>query len=241
MKTKDEIRHKVWNQLTEEKNGRFPFPLVNRIPNFKGAEIAAAHITTLQEYKEAKVIKVNPDAPQLPLRKQILLDGKVLLVPTPRLKAGFIMVKPEWVPAGEERKAASLSHIKSYGKEIPLTEIPPIDLMVVGSVAIHSDGRRLGKGEGYADREYAIIRELGNPPVPIVTTIHSTQLVSDEIPRDTYDLTVDWIATEKGLTKTNSPYEKPIGVEWNHVTEEEMIEMPVLKQLWELKYSKEES
>jgi len=240
MKTKDEIRHSVWKQLTEEKNGRFPFPLVNRIPNFKGAEIAAAQITILQEYKKAKVIKVNPDAPQLPLRKQILLDGKVLLVPTPRLKAGFIMVKPEWVPAGEERKAASLSHIKSYGKEIPLTEIPSIDLMVVGSVAIHSDGRRLGKGEGYADREYAIIRELGNPPVPIVTTIHSTQLVSDDIPRDTYDLTVDWIATEKGLTKTNSPYEKPIGVEWNHVTEGEMIEMPILKQLWELKYSKKE-
>ena len=236
MITKDEIRHKVWKQLTDEKNGRFPFPLVNRIPNFRGAEIAAAHTASLPVYKQAKVVKVNPDAPQLPLRKQILIDGKVLLVPTPRLKAGFIMVKPEWVPKGEERKAASLRHIKSYGKEIPLTEIPPIDLMVVGSVAIHPDGRRLGKGEGYADREYAIVRELGNPPVPIVTSIHSTQLVNDDIPRDTYDLTVDWIATEKGLTQTNSPYEKPNGVEWDHVTDEEMEEMPVLKQLWDLKY-----
>jgi len=238
MKTKDDIRHRVWSQLTEEKNGRFPFPLVNRIPNFKGAELAAAHIAQLPIYKEAKVVKVNPDAPQLPLRRQILIDGKVLLVPTPRLKAGFIMVKPEWVPAGEERKAASLSHIKSYGKEIPLTEIPRIDLMVVGSVAIHPDGRRLGKGEGYADREYAIIRELGNPPVPIVTSIHSTQLVNEDIPRDTYDLTVDWISTEKGITQTNSPYEKPSGVEWEHVSDEEMEEMPVLKQLWELKYIK---
>lgn len=236
MITKDEIRHKVWKQLTDEKNGRFPFPLVNRIPNFKGAEKAAAHIANLPIYKEAKVVKVNPDAPHLPLRKQILMDGKVLLVPTPRLKAGFIMVKPEWVPHGEERKAASLSHIKFYGKEIPLTEIPPIDLMVVGSVAIHPDGRRLGKGEGYADREYAIIRELGNPPVPIVTSIHSTQLVNEDIPRDTFDLTVDWIATEKGVTKTNSSYEKPNGIEWDHVTGEEMDEMPVLRQLWDLKY-----
>ncbi|WP_078433333.1 5-formyltetrahydrofolate cyclo-ligase [Metabacillus halosaccharovorans] len=238
MKTKDEIRHKVWKQLTDEKNGRFPFPLVNRIPNFKGAEKAAVHIASLSIYKEAKVVKVNPDAPQLPLRKQILVDGKVLLVPTPRLKAGFIMVKPEWVPPGEERKAASLRHIKSYGKVIPLTEIPPIDLMVVGSVAIHPDGRRLGKGEGYADREYAIVRELGNPPVPIVTSIHSTQLVHEDIPIDTYDLTVDWIATEEGITKTNTPYEKPNGVEWDHVSDEEMEEMPVLKELWDLKYKK---
>ncbi|WP_026561938.1 5-formyltetrahydrofolate cyclo-ligase [Bacillus sp. J37] len=236
MTTKDEIRHKVWKKLTDEKNGRFPFPIVNRIPNFKGAEKAAAHIASLSVYKEAKVVKVNPDAPQLPLRKQILIDGKVLLVPTPRLKAGFIMVKAEWVPTGEERKAASLSHIKSYGKEIPLTEIPPIDLMVVGSVAIHPDGRRLGKGEGYADREYAIVRELGNPPVPVITSIHSTQLVHEDIPRDTFDLTVDWIATEKGMTKTNTPYEKPNGIEWDHVSDEEMEEMPVLKELWDLTY-----
>lgn len=234
--TKDEIRHKVWNRLTEEKNGRFPFPLVHRIPNFKGAEKAAAFIQAMPEYQAAKVIKVNPDAPQLPLRKQILIDGKTLLVPTPRLKAGFIMVKPEWVPKGEERRAASLSHIKSYGKEIPLTEIPSIDFMVVGSVAIHPDGRRLGKGEGYADREYGILRELGNPPMPIVTSIHSSQLVQNEIPRDSFDLSVDWIATEEGLFPTNSPYEKPNGIEWEHVTEEEMEEMPVLKQLWELKY-----
>lgn len=239
MITKDEIRHKVWNQLTEEKNGRFPFPLVNRIPNFKGAEKAAAHLTTLKEYKKAKVIKINPDSPQLPLRRQVLLDGKVLLVPTPRLKAGFIIVKPEWVPEGEERKAASLAHINKYGKEVDLLDIPNIDLMIVGSVAIHKDGRRLGKGEGYADREYSILRELGHPPMPIITTIHSSQLVNDDIPKDTYDLTVDWVATEEGLYQTHSPYEKPNGIEWEQVTEDEMKEMPVLEQLWRLQYQKE--
>ncbi|MGG3804211.1 5-formyltetrahydrofolate cyclo-ligase [Metabacillus fastidiosus] len=236
VKTKDEIRHKVWNTLTEEKNGRFPFPLTNRIPNFKGAEKAAKLVTAMDVYKNAKVVKVNPDSPQLPLRHQVILDGKTLLVPTPRLKAGFIMVKPEWVPPGEERKAVSLTNIKSYGKLIALTDIPPIDLIVVGSVAIHKDGRRLGKGEGYADREYGILREMGNPPVPIITTIHSSQLVDDDIPRDPFDLTVDWIATEQELIETNSPYEKPNGIMWEHVTDEERIEMPVLQELWNLKY-----
>ncbi|MDX5476703.1 MAG: hypothetical protein LPK00_14315, partial [Bacillaceae bacterium] len=65
---KDEIRSKVWDKLTEEKLGRFPFPLHGRIPNFKGAEKAAHLVTTMPEYKAAKVIKVNPDSPQLPLR-----------------------------------------------------------------------------------------------------------------------------------------------------------------------------
>ncbi|WP_416730494.1 hypothetical protein [Fictibacillus sp. JL2B1089] len=49
MKTKHEIRQKVWKKLTEEKLGRFPFPLTNRIPNFKGAETAARYITEMKE------------------------------------------------------------------------------------------------------------------------------------------------------------------------------------------------
>nr|WP_184405080.1 5-formyltetrahydrofolate cyclo-ligase [Geomicrobium halophilum] len=228
------IREKVWKHMEEQKVGRFPFPLKHRISNFKGAEQAAHRVTTLAEYREAMTVKVNPDAPQLPLRTQILVDGKTLLVPTPRLKAGFIQVKPEWVPHGEEKKAASLTHMKSYGKEIPLTDIPRIDLIIVGSVAVHQDGRRLGKGEGY-DREYAILRELGNPEVAVVTTIHSVQLVDDKIPVDHYDLTVDWIATNEEMFPTETPYPKPTGIDWDQVTEAEKEEMPVLAEIWQLR------
>ncbi|MBU9724269.1 5-formyltetrahydrofolate cyclo-ligase [Bacillus alkalicola] len=220
--------------MMEQKVGRFPFPLKGRIPNFKGAEKAAAHVFQMKEYIEAKVVKVNPDSPMLPIRTQVLKDGKILLVPTPRLKDGFIHVDPASVPPGEEKKAASLKNILNYGEVIPLKELPTIDLLFVGSVALHRDGRRLGKGEGYADREYAIIRELGNPPIPIIGTIHSVQLVEDDLPKDEYDLTVDWIATEEGLIKTNSPYEKPSGIIWEEVTDEEMEKMPVLQEIWNI-------
>ncbi|EGL82548.1 5-formyltetrahydrofolate cyclo-ligase [Caldalkalibacillus thermarum TA2.A1] len=235
---KHRIRQMVWDKMEQEKVGRFPFPLQHRIPNFKGAEQAAHHLTQLPVYKQAKTVKVNPDAPQLPLRTQVLIDGKTLLVPTPRLKAGFIQIKPEWVPKGEERKAASLSHIQSYGRELPLSELPSIDLIVVGSVAVNRDGPRVGKGEGYADREYAILRELGHPPVPVVTTVHSIQVVEDSIPIDSYDLTVDFIVTEQGVLETNSPYPKPEGIDWERVTEEEKQEMPVLEEVWKLQQDK---
>ncbi|KAA0547127.1 5-formyltetrahydrofolate cyclo-ligase [Bacillus sp. BGMRC 2118] len=234
MTTKQDIREEKWQYLTEHKLGRFPFPLQNRIPNFKGAEKAAHFVTTMPEYQQAQVIKVNPDSPQLPIRAQVLKDGKTLLVPIPRLKAGFIIVKPEWVPKGEERKAASLSHIKTYGKEIPLSKMPRVDLFFTGSVALHTDGRRVGKGEGYSDREYAIMRELGNADVPIIGTIHSAQITDKDVPRDKYDLTVDWIVTESGIIQTNSPYPKPSGIEWDLVTEEELEDMPVLKEIREL-------
>ena len=99
----------VWKAMEEARVGRFPLPLVGRIPNFQGAERAAHRVAGLEIYRKAKTVKVNPDAPQLPLRAQVLKDGKTLLVPTPRLKAGFVQVRPEWVPPGEERRAASLS------------------------------------------------------------------------------------------------------------------------------------
>ncbi|MFA9556400.1 5-formyltetrahydrofolate cyclo-ligase [Evansella sp. AB-rgal1] len=234
MRSKQEIREEIWEKMMTEKVGRFPFPLKGRIPNFKGAEKAAQFVFQMEEYIHAKVVKVNPDSPQLPIRAQVLKDGKTLLVPTPRLKDGFIKVDPANVPPGEEKKAASLKNIHQYGKVIPLTELPKIDLFFAGSVALHSDGRRIGKGEGYADREYAILRELGNPPIPIVGTINSVQLVDEEIPIDEYDLTCDWIATEEGLLKTDSPYPKPEGIIWSEVSEKEMEEMPVLKEIWNL-------
>ncbi|MEK5325782.1 5-formyltetrahydrofolate cyclo-ligase [Aeribacillus sp. FSL M8-0254] len=235
---KQAVREKIWTQLEKEKLGRFPFPLKNRIPNFKGAEQAAKIVASMPEYKSANVVKVNPDAPQLPIRTKVLIDGKTLLMPTPRLKSGFIMVKPEWVPKGEERKAASLKHMNTFGKEISLDQLPTIDFIVVGSVAVHRDGRRIGKGEGYADREYAIIRELGQPSVPVVTTVHSIQLVEDDFPIDPYDLTVDWIATEKELIKTNTPYSKPEGIIWEQVSEEEKEQMSVLKEIWAMLYKR---
>jgi 5-formyltetrahydrofolate cyclo-ligase len=45
---------------------------------------------------------------------------------------------------------------------------------------------------------------------------------------------VDWIATEMELIQTNTPYPKPDGIQWELVTEEEMEEMPVLREIWEM-------
>ncbi|MEW9033166.1 MAG: 5-formyltetrahydrofolate cyclo-ligase [Planifilum fimeticola] len=234
---KQAIRLNVWKAMEEARVGRFPLPLVGRIPNFQGAEQAAHRVTGLEVYRKAKTVKVNPDSPQLPLRAQVLKDGKTLLVPTPRLKAGFVQVRPEWVPPGEERRAASLSRLREYGRELSLSDLPPVDLIVVGSVAVHRDGRRLGKGEGYADREYAILRELGNPPVPVITTVHSIQVVEEELPFEPFDLSVDWIVTERDAIATRTPYPKPTGIDWERVTDDELKAMPVLEEIRSLSLS----
>jgi 5-formyltetrahydrofolate cyclo-ligase len=76
-----------------------------------------------------------------------------------------------------------LSRGDRWSKEVPLGDMPGLDAIVCGSVAVTRDGRRCGKGEGYSDLEFAILRELRHPPVPVATTVHDLQVV-DSVPRD---------------------------------------------------------
>src|SRR5690625_3866403 len=142
--TKEAARAQAYAGLHEAKAARFPFPIEGRIPNFVGAEAAARQLQQLPAYKKADAIKVNPDAPQLPVRAMILKDGKTLYMPSPRLRAGFLRITPDAVPPGEERRAASLSHCAKYGEEITVEQLArivtdseeaPIGLVVAGPAA----------------------------------------------------------------------------------------------------------
>jgi 5-formyltetrahydrofolate cyclo-ligase len=66
-----------------------------------------------------------------------------------------------------------------WSEEVALADMPWLDTIVCGSLAVTRDGRRCGKGEGYSDLEFAIPRELGSPPVPVATTtVHDLQVVA---------------------------------------------------------------
>jgi len=219
--TKDAARRLAYQRLHEAKAARFPFPIEGRIPNFKGAEAAARLLRETPFYRQARVIKVNPDAPQLPVRAMALADGKTLILPSPRLKSAFIRISPLDVPKGQERKAAAISHWTAYGQELGLEELEAmakgpdaIDLFVAGSVAVSRLGARAGKGEGYADLEYALWQELGLGQVPVVTTVHDAQIVP-EFDIEPHDLSVDYIVTPQEVIATHTPYPKPARIDWS--------------------------
>lgn len=233
--SKAAARRQAYNQLRDANAARFPFPIEGRIPNFKGAEAAAQKLRELPIYQAAKVLKVNPDAPQLPVRAMALQDGKTLYLPSPRLRSAFLRIRPENVPPGEARKAASLSHAAKYGEEVSLKSLaqtggPLIDLIVTGSAAVSRDGARAGKGEGYSDLEYAILRELGHPELPVVTTVHPAQIVPG-IQAAAHDLSLDYIATPDEVIETRTPYPKPTGIDWAQLPPHALASMPVLVEL----------
>lgn len=229
--TKTAARKRVWEALQAKGVARFPYPPHGRIPNFSGAEEAARRLMDHPLLEGVRAIKANPDAPQRPARQLALERGIVVYMPTPRLRGGFFRFDPDRIPEGHLRQAASLSRGKRWGEAVPVTELgPEIDLVLTGSVAVTRDGRRCGKGHGYGDLEYALLRELGHPALAVATTVHPLQVVN-AFPPDPFDFPVSLIATPGETIEVLEPPPAPAGIDWDALPEEALEEMPVLAEL----------
>lgn len=232
-KSKDTARKHVWAALKKQRQARFPFPIHGRIPNFKRAEAAAARLFEQSPWKNAKYLKINPDSPQRPVRMEALKRGITYFMPTPRLKAGFKKFDPACIGAENFAKATALSTCNEWAEEIPLEAMPQVDAIVTGSVAVTRTGKRCGKGEGYSDIEFAILRELGHNAVPVATTVHQLSVV-DDFPRDEIDLPLSFVITPDKTIKVVSPFPPPNGIHWDRLTDQDLEYMPVLKDLMDL-------
>ncbi|MDH4221354.1 MAG: 5-formyltetrahydrofolate cyclo-ligase [Candidatus Bathyarchaeota archaeon] len=192
---KDEIRMRVWRLMEEKGIATFPRPVFHRIPNFIGAKKAAQRVNELPEYKTAKAVFCNPDSPQRHVREMALMHGKMLVMATPRLRKGLLLLDPHVIPQNRLFEASSIRGAFKHGRFVKPSEVK-IDLFVAGSVAVSLDGGRLGKGTGYSDQEYAILKKADGlaPGLLVVTTVHDVQIV-EKIPRDEWDVPVDVIVT----------------------------------------------
>lgn len=223
-------REHVWQRMRAEGSAAFPFPIEGRIPNFRGAPEAVQRLLEHPTIATAHRLKVNPDSPQRPLREAALHGGIELIIATPRLAGGFRRLDPQRIPAAAHREAATLGGADRWGETIAVTDLPRVDAVIAGSVAVTRAGRRCGKGHGYGDIEYAILRELGHPPVPVFTSIHPSQLV-DDFPSDAHDLPVSVIATPDETITVDQPPRAPAGIDWDALGEADLDAMPVLREL----------
>jgi len=197
-KEKQKLREKIWKILEEKKIAKFPLPCFGRIPNFEGAEKAARLLSSLPEWKKAKIVFSNPDAAQRPVRELALKEGKILIMATPRLKKGYLKIDPKEV-RGKEKEASTIAGAFKYGK--PIKDLPKPDLIITGCVAVDKEGWRLGKGGGYGDKEIkTFLGKFGK--IPVITTIHDLQII-DKVPHTENDTKVDYIVTPNKVTKPN--------------------------------------
>ena len=235
---KDAVRGAVWDAL--ENGGMAMGPTWSHIPNFIGADMAAWRLAQTEAWKRAKVVKCNPDPPQIPIRLRALYEGKMLYAPVPYLTREFPYLRID--PARLKEKgvsfelAATSEGYMMHGERIGFEDVAPIDFAVVGSVAVSRSGGRTGKGAGFADLETGIFRELGiiGPQTPMATTVHSSQLVPDEkVFMMAHDSPLDFVATEAELIVTGNDAPRPSGVAWDFVQEDQFEQIPFLRALRE--------
>jgi 5-formyltetrahydrofolate cyclo-ligase len=234
VRSKDVIREEIWEALTREGVARSP-GAYGRIPNFEGAEAAAQKLAQMQIWKSAKVLKCNPDSPQRTLRERALRERKVVYMAVPRLRQlrCFIELDPAAINANDLCRAATIKGAFQLGKQVHVSEMRPIDLIIAGSMAVNRQGDRLGKGGGYSDLEYALGRTFGlvETDTPIATTVHRIQILTEPLPRLVHDIPVDLIATADEVIETQPVFPRPERIYWQLIPEQKLASIPILQEL----------
>jgi len=227
------LRQEVWAAMSAARVARFP-GAAGRIPNFTGAEAAAGRLRGTTAWQAARTLKANPDAAQWPVRQRGLEDGKTVYMAVPRLAGPepFFALDPDHL-SEPPRKAASISGAARSARRVALADVSPVDLVVMGSVAVGEDGARLGKGGGFADLEFALATAAGliGAHTTCVTTVHELQLrPAGVIPVTSHDVPVDFIVTPERVIdcRAGRGPRPAAGLDWADLTEEKIAAIPLL-------------
>lgn len=233
MRSKDEVRREVWREMDREGVSRFP-GAEGRIPNFVGAKAAAERLAKHPCWTSAATIKANPDSPQTHARRLALVQGKTVVMAVPRLRDQhpFRLLDPRRLNEGERRGAATIKGALRHGEVLDLDQVPELDLVLTGSVAVNLDGARLGKEGGFSDLEYGLLCESGriDRRTRIATTVHPLQIVQEELLMTRHDIPVDLIATPTSLIEAGGDHRRPPGILWDQLQPPQIREIPVLER-----------
>jgi len=234
MRTKDQVRRAVWKAMDREGVSRFP-GAEGRIPNYAGAKLAAQKLAGHRVWKRAQVVKANPDSPQTHARRLALEEGKTLVMAVPRLRDQhpFRLLDSRKLSAKQVREAATIKGALRHGRVVALEEIPEIDFVLCGSVAVNLSGARLGKGGGFSDLEYGLLIDEGkiDEHTVVATTVHPIQILREHLMVTGHDLPVDMIATPRAVIDVERQYDRPRGILWDHLQPPQIHEIPILERM----------
>ena len=194
-KNKQEVREYVWKNIAS----LCKYNPYGKIPNFLGAEKACERIRELEEYKNSKYLFSAPDSVLLKLREIALIDQKVLLVAKPKIKGFWLLdryIKP------------TIKAMDQFGKSVRLNELDiKIDLFIQGCVAVDKMGNRIGKGSGFGDKEYHLLKDHGllSDDCLFIVIAHDMQVFDDlSYLMDEHDVKADIILTPSRIIRTKT-------------------------------------
>ncbi len=116
----------------------------------------------------------------------------------PVLAAGNLLKFGEWRP-GVAVRANRYGIPEPVCDDASLLSATQIELMLVPLLGFDRRGNRLGAGAGYYDRSFAFLRGMTRPAQPLLVGIgyHFQEL--PELPTESWDVPLDFIATDREL------------------------------------------
>jgi 5-formyltetrahydrofolate cyclo-ligase len=150
---------------------------IKQIPIFQKAKTVASYFPIGSEVKTQDIMQ------------EILSSGKTLVLP--KVVGNDLVFKKINDFESLEKGGFNIMEPK---EECPI--IKNIDLMLVPTIGITTDGIRLGYGYGYYDRF------LAKNNTTTVSLIYAVQVVKS-IPKSENDIKIDWIVTEDEYFKTS--------------------------------------
>ena len=213
---------------------RFP-GAEGRIPNFAGAKLAAEKLAAHRLWKRARAIKANPDSPQTQARRhgpggrQDADHGRAPPARSPPLPGAGPEAALE---SGDQRGGDDQGRAQAR-RVVALDDLPEIDFVLCGSVAVNLSGARIGKGGGYNDIEYGVLIDAGkiDDHTTIATTVHPIQILRRHLLVTSHDLPVDMIATPRAVIEVERQYQRPRGILWDHLQPPQIREIPLLERM----------
>lgn len=233
IEAKNALRSRVWARLDEAGAGRTG-PVTGKIPNFTGADEAAARLSDHPRWRSSRVVKANPDKAQHEVRTAAVAEGKLLYMAVPKIAGSepFYLLDPDEIDEVSPEQAVTGRGAAAHAPRTAPGRMWPVDVIVCGSVAANPSGVRIGKGAGYSDIEMALLAHAGlvTDKTLVVTTVHDLQVIDEPIPEGGHDVSVDLIVTPT-RTITCPPRRRPTGIDWPTMPEEKIQAIPVLASL----------
>lgn len=117
-----------------------------------------------------------------------------------------------------------------------LDELEPVDLAIVGCVAVSANSVRLGKGGGFSDLEYGLAYDAGliDDRTVMATTVHELQVLDNgRIPETDHDFRLDVIVTPDRVINCRGKRRRAVrpGIRWHELTDAKIDAIPVLQRL----------
>ena len=242
---RDEERERVWSELRDvaTPDSRFAWDFAEFIADHEGSQEGARRLLDLAEKLGAESWLVTPDNNLDPLREELVRADVPFLMPSYGIRRGFLHLESAAVDNDDAAFASVLDGMNRFADPVSIEELeaefPPLDVMVTGASFVTGGGLRMGKGHGYFDLEWAMLREIGmvTEETVVIAAVHDVQFLEErgraEAMVAEHDTIVDYVVTPSTTFEVEDAPPKPEGIHWDLLTESEIREIPPLETLWE--------